>query len=70
MVTVEEGALRGGLGSLISLACQQKNIPGPVLSLGLAGTCITQGSRECQLKAQGLDAASIARQILAWRSKQ
>ena len=70
MVTVEEGALRGGLGSLISLACQQKNIPGPVLSLGLAGTCMTQGSRECQLKAQGLDAASIARQILAWRSKQ
>ena len=70
MVTVEEGALHGGLGSLISLYCQQKGIPGPALTLGLTGLCMTQGRRDDQLKANGLDAASIARQILAWRKKQ
>jgi len=70
MVTAEEGALRGGLGTLISLYCQQKNIPGPALMLGLEGDCMTQGGRSSQLKANGLDAAAIAERILAWRKKQ
>ena len=70
MVTAEEGALRGGLGTLISLYCQQKNIPGPALMMGLEGDCMTQGSRDSQLKANGLDAAAIAERILAWRRKQ
>ena len=69
MVTVEEGALRGGLGSLIQLYCQQKDIPGPALTLGLTGTCMTQGDRASQLRAHGLDAGSIAQQILTWRKK-
>ncbi|MBQ9195820.1 MAG: 1-deoxy-D-xylulose-5-phosphate synthase [Clostridia bacterium] len=70
LITVEEGALRGGLGSLVSLFCAQNGLPAPVLALGLEGICATQGNHDKQLEAYGLDAASIARSILTWREKQ
>ena len=70
LITVEEGVLNGGLASLVGLFCIRNGLPAPVLALGLEGICGTQGSHEKQLAAYGLDAASIAGRIMAWREKQ
>lgn len=67
IITVEEQVLTGGLGSQVAMYCAQNGLPAPALTLGLRGICATQGSRKEQLQAHGLDAASIARQILNWR---
>lgn len=69
IVTVEEGVLRGGLGCAVSAWCACHQRPGPVLMLGIEGLCDTQGDRPSQLKANGLDAQSIAKKILTWRKK-
>ena len=70
LITVEEGVLPGGFGSLVSLHCARAGLKPPVLTLGIEGACVTQGDRALQLTAHGLDGASIARRVLAWREKQ
>ena len=67
LVTLEDHALKGGFGEKVAACCaaQGKNVP--VLSLGIEGVCTTQGARDQQLKAQKLDAESIAKRILAWK---
>ena len=70
LITVEEGALKGGFGSLVAAFRADRGLPAPALSLGLTGLCSTQGSRNAQLEAYGLDADSIARRILEWRKSQ
>ena len=69
IVTVEESALNGGFGSLVNMALAQEGLPAPALMLGLSGLCSTQGERKKQLRANGLDAASIAESMLRWRKK-
>ncbi|MBQ7454999.1 MAG: 1-deoxy-D-xylulose-5-phosphate synthase [Clostridia bacterium] len=69
LVTVEEGVLAGGFGSAVCRFRAQRGASAPVLTLGVASPCATQGAREEQIRAQGLDAASIAARVIAWRKK-
>lgn len=69
IITVEEGELKGGLGDAVNMYCAGHGLPVPVLTLGLTGICKSQGARAEQLALYGLDAASLARRILAWRKK-
>jgi len=67
LVTLEENILSGGFGEAVAAWCAQKGIQAHQLLLGIEGLCSTQGARIDQLKAQRLDAQSIAERILAWK---
>ena len=67
VITVEEGFLRGGLGSAVSQYLSKRNAAVPVLSLGINQYVETQGKREEQLKVLGLDGVSIASSVIEWR---
>ena len=67
IVTVEEGTLSGGFGSTVCADLAGRNKQLPILRIGLHGACATQGCRDKQLAAHGLDARGIARQIREWR---
>ena len=68
IVTVEEGMLSGGFGSTVCADLAARNKLIPVLRIGLHGACATQGCRDKQLAAHGLDAQGIAGQIREWRA--
>ena len=70
LVTLEENVLPGGFGDALAAWCAKENIQTKQLMLGIEGMCVTQGARMDQLKAQSLDAQSIARRVLAWKEKQ
>ncbi|MFZ2234990.1 MAG: transketolase C-terminal domain-containing protein, partial [Dokdonella sp.] len=59
IVTIEENAIAGGVGSAITelLACH--DVVMPVLQLGLADSYLEHASREELLAQSGLDAAGI-----------
>jgi len=65
IVTLEDHALRGGLGDMTAAFCAKKNKQVNLLMLGVKGICTSQGDRALQLKAQKLDAQSIAERILS-----
>ncbi|MBR5232017.1 MAG: 1-deoxy-D-xylulose-5-phosphate synthase [Clostridia bacterium] len=65
VVTVEDHALRGGLGDMTAAVFAKKNKKVNLLMLGVKGICTSQGDRTLQLKAQKLDALSITERILS-----
>jgi transketolase len=62
VVTVEEGVVRGGLGSAVAEVLCQRH-PVPMRILGFPGFCPT-GSTGFLLDHFGLSAAGIARAVL------
>ena len=66
LVTLEEGVVSGGLSSLVPAWRAVHGVCKPLLTLGVEGLCATQGDHTLQLRAQGLDAESVARRIAQW----
>lgn len=66
LVTLEEGVVSGGLSSLVPAWRAAHGVCKPLLTLGVEGLCATQGDHILQLRAQGLDAESVARRIAQW----
>ena len=66
LVTLEEGIVSGGLSSLVPAWRAAHGVGKPLLTLGVEGLCATQGDHTLQLRAQGLDAESVARRIAQW----
>lgn len=66
LVTLEEGVVSGGLSSLVPAWRAAHDVCKPLLTLGVEGLCATQGDHTLQLRAQGLDAESVARRIAQW----
>lgn len=66
LVTLEEGVVSGGLSSLVPAWRAAHGVCKPLLTLGVEGLCATQGDHTLQLRAQGLDAESVARRIAQW----
>lgn len=69
LVTLEEGVVSGGLSSLVPAWRAAHGVCKPLLTLGVEGLCATQGDHTLQLRAQGLDAESVARRIAQWSKK-
>ena len=65
LVTVEEGALRGGAGSAVLEALHAAGVLKPVLQLGLRDEFIEHGDPGRLLALQGLDAVGIESSIRA-----
>lgn len=70
LVTLEDHALQGGFGEKVAAYMAAKEKYAPLLMLGIEGICTTQGARDQQLKAQKLDAESIAKRILFWKENK
>lgn len=66
LVTLEEGVVSGGLSSLVPAWRAAHDVCKLLLTLGVEGLCATQGDHTLQLRAQGLDAESVARRIAQW----
>jgi 1-deoxy-D-xylulose-5-phosphate synthase len=66
LVTVEENAIAGGMGSAINEALAAHGIAMPVLNIGIPDRFIEHGSREDCLAAAGLDMSSIETAINRW----
>ncbi|TKA89288.1 1-deoxy-D-xylulose-5-phosphate synthase [Guyparkeria sp. SB14A] len=66
VVTVEEGARIGGVGSELLLALAERGVSRPGLRLGIEDRFIEHGSREECLADTGLDSGSIAASIAAF----
>jgi 1-deoxy-D-xylulose-5-phosphate synthase len=66
LVTVEENAIAGGVGSAINEALAAHGIAIPILNLGIPDRFIEHGSREQCLAAAGLDLPSIEGAITRW----
>jgi 1-deoxy-D-xylulose-5-phosphate synthase len=60
IVTLEENVVAGGAGSAVLECLQRQGIAMPVLQLGVPDRFIEHGSREDNLRAAGLDAATLA----------
>lgn len=69
LVTLEEGVVSGGLSSLVPAWRAAHGVCKPLLTLGVEGLCATQGNHTLQLRAQGLDAESVARRIAQWNKE-
>lgn len=63
LVTIEENAILGGVGSAVAELLIQHQLHTPVLPIGLPDKFIDQGSREELLTECGLDAVSITQKI-------
>ena len=60
VVTVEDGALSGGVGDAVARALRATGSGSQVLSLGLANAFVPHGKRDQLLAEAGLDASGIA----------
>ena len=69
LVTLEEGVISGGLSSLVAQWRTAHGARQPLLTLGVEGLCATQGDRMMQLRAQQLDAQSVAHRIAQWNEE-
>ena len=69
LVTLEEGVVSGGLSRLVPAWRAAHGVCKPLLTLGVEGLCATQGDHTLQLRAQGLDAESVARRIAQWNKE-
>ncbi|MBY4838018.1 1-deoxy-D-xylulose-5-phosphate synthase [Pantoea sp. DY-5] len=66
LVTLEEGAIKGGAGSGVNEYVMAKRLRVPVLNLGLPDEFIPQGTQEEVRQDYQLDAAGIQQQIADW----
>ena len=66
IVTIEEGCIAGGAGSVVMEALQQLKLVHPVLQLGLPDQFIEHGDSQKLKNMHGLDAAGIARSVQAF----
>jgi 1-deoxy-D-xylulose-5-phosphate synthase (EC 2.2.1.7) len=66
LVTLEEGAIKGGAGSGVNEYVMAKRLRVHVLNLGLPDEFIPQGTQEEVRQDYQLDAAGIQQQITAW----
>ncbi|ROR06856.1 1-deoxy-D-xylulose-5-phosphate synthase [Erwinia sp. JUb26] len=66
LITLEEGAIKGGAGSGVNELLMAKRKPVPVLNLGLPDVFIPQGTQEEIRTDFQLDAAGIQQQIAGW----
>jgi 1-deoxy-D-xylulose-5-phosphate synthase len=66
LVTVEENAIAGGVGSAINEVLAAHGVAMPVLNLGIPDRFIEHGSREQCLAAAGLDLPSVENDISRW----
>ncbi|MGC4028293.1 MAG: 1-deoxy-D-xylulose-5-phosphate synthase [Steroidobacteraceae bacterium] len=66
IVTVEENAVAGGAGAAVAELLLASDLALPQLMIGIPDRFIEHGSREENLAAAGLDAASIRTRIAAW----
>ncbi|ELI8315444.1 TPA: 1-deoxy-D-xylulose-5-phosphate synthase [Yersinia enterocolitica] len=66
LVTVEENAIMGGVGSGVNELLMAKRQLVPVLNLGLPDHFVPQGEQDEMRAEFGLDAAGIQSQIEAW----
>jgi 1-deoxy-D-xylulose-5-phosphate synthase len=66
LVTVEENAVAGGVGSAINETLAANGVTMPVLNLGIPDRFIEHGSREDCLVSAGLDMSSIETAINHW----
>jgi len=63
IITMEEHVLVGGFGSAVSAFCVAEEIPGPLLSFGIADTFVQHGRRDQLMKYLGLEPGQMARRI-------
>ncbi|MBK0001306.1 1-deoxy-D-xylulose-5-phosphate synthase [Erwinia sp. S38] len=66
LITLEEGAIKGGAGSGVNELLMAKRKPVPVLNLGLPDVFIPQGTQEEIRTDFQLDASGIQQQITGW----
>ncbi len=66
VVTVEEAVLAGGFGSAVLEMLAAKNLPTPVLRLGIPDLLVPHGTRGQQLANLGLTPEGLATSIGAW----
>lgn len=66
LVTLEEGALAGGVGSAVHECLAAQGIQIPLYHIGLPDRFVEQGERGELLAECGLDAESVFRQLIAW----
>jgi len=70
VVTLEENVVAGGAGSAVLEVLQRMGSPVPVLQIGVPDAFVEHGSREDNLAAAGLDAASVRTAVERfWRSQ-
>ncbi|MDH4210941.1 MAG: 1-deoxy-D-xylulose-5-phosphate synthase [candidate division WOR-3 bacterium] len=65
IVTVEENVCHGGLGSLVSEYCGERNARVRVRCIGLPNSYVEHGARQILLKITQLNAEGIAERILS-----
>ncbi|MDA9632205.1 hypothetical protein N9S98_00580 [Alphaproteobacteria bacterium] len=69
IVTIEEGYLNGGLGSLVASIVAEQKCSVPVLKIGVEDKfCFDYGSREYLRNLYGLSANKISKSIISWIS--
>ncbi len=66
LITLEEGAIKGGAGSGVNEYVMAKRLRVPVLNLGLPDEFIPQGTQDEVRHDYQLDAEGIQQQIEAW----
>ncbi|WP_380184703.1 1-deoxy-D-xylulose-5-phosphate synthase [Kalamiella sp. sgz302252] len=66
LITLEEGAIKGGAGSGVIEALMEKRVLVPVLNIGLPDEFIPQGTQEEIRHDYQLDAEGIEQQIKRW----
>ncbi|WP_017347896.1 1-deoxy-D-xylulose-5-phosphate synthase [Pantoea sp. A4] len=69
LITLEEGAIKGGAGSGVNEFVMAKRLAVPVLNLGLPDVFIPQGTQEEVRHDYQLDAVGIEQQIAHWLSQ-
>lgn len=63
IITMEEHVLIGGFGSAVSAFCVAEEMPGPVVSFGIADTFVQHGRRDQLMKYLGLEPKQMAARI-------
>jgi 1-deoxy-D-xylulose-5-phosphate synthase len=66
LITLEEGAIKGGAGSGVNEYVMAKRLRVPVLNIGLPDAFIPQGTQEEVRQDYQLDAAGIQQKIADW----
>ena len=66
IVTIEENAIIGGVGSSVTQLLMQHGVVKPVLNIGIEDRFSDQGSREEVLEAEGLSAQGMEQKITQW----
>lgn len=69
LVTLEDNAVMGGAGSAVAECLAAHRVLVPLLNLGIPDHYIEHGSREENLEAAGLDAASVLEAVRAWQRR-